>query len=178
MNRPNVEEIKARADAATPGPWAIDEFNGVIESHSVRDRVNEPSHDWEYRAVSCSLPEKAEDAEFIAASRADIPELLAYIAHLEARLAAVSAIHTPHSIYDQCDHEHTADEIGTRGVVDVGEIGLTCEKMYDICSECCVVRDDGSQSETCATYHTHGLDLPICKTSAALRACGYKEPTE
>lgn len=131
MNRPNIEEIKARADAATPGPWAIDEFNGVIESHSVRDRVNEPSHDWEYRAVSCSLPEKAEDAEFIAASRADIPELLAYIAHLEARL----------------ENRELPEGVRWQPIPDGDSPGATQDR-----------------------YVALGYN-------AALRACGYKEPT-
>ncbi len=152
MNCPNIEQIAIRAEAALTQPC------------HARHQIINP-------CLSC-------DADIQRSLRSDIPELIAHIKHLEAVVEAVAAIHTPHAIYDQCDHEHTADEIGTRGVVDVGEIGLTCEKMYDICSECCVVRDDGSQSETCATYHTHGLDLPICKTSAALRACGYKEPTE
>ena len=86
MNRPNIEAITARCEAATPGPWIWNPYDDVLESASVRDRVSEPTHDWELRAIIHSHAEIECDNNFIAAARTDIPELIAYIGHLEARL--------------------------------------------------------------------------------------------
>ena len=81
----------------------------------------------------------------------------------EAALAAVLRLHRPWKLYTDCGHKHVFGD----GSVEIEDIGLTCEVMYDICLECCT--DGGDyQSENCASNHAHGKDLPICKTAAAI----------
>ena len=67
MTRPDIETIKARAEGATPGRW----YTG---GWAVWD---DASNDW------LELHDTDADAQFIAHSREDIPEMLAYIAELE-----------------------------------------------------------------------------------------------
>lgn len=97
LSKEQLAAIRARADAATPGPWEWHEgdlltednfsrqhssmFSSVLhltdDAQGVNDLVS-----WEYvRSV--------EDAEFIANARADIPALLAHIDALEAERDAL-----------------------------------------------------------------------------------------
>lgn len=65
MNR--IEEIKARVEAATPGPWWGDHANYcVVQAHRAHDDNPETVADNVY----------AEDIDFIAHAREDIPYLL------------------------------------------------------------------------------------------------------
>ena len=77
----DLDAIEARANAATSGPWEVeaaavvcdryeDERPGVCGPHDV---------DW---------PLLAEDAEFIAHARTDVPALVAEVRRLRAALAA------------------------------------------------------------------------------------------
>jgi hypothetical protein len=79
------------------------------------------------------------------------------------REAAVRALHKPHSIYEECGHNHDPDD---DGVVYVEDVGYSCSLLYKICDQCCAEGD--YQSENCAGYHDHGPDLPICATIRAL----------
>lgn len=136
--------IRARADVAAPGPWTWRGGNLVTlndtarsismgrcvlaidgEATSINDLV-----EWEY-------VREAEDAEFIAASREDIPALLAHIDTLTTeRNALVDVImrHTDICVFggghvrngvarrDSCKYGHPgcacADWIATRGLDD------------------------------------------------------------
>lgn len=71
-------------------------------------------------------------------------------------------LHRAYGIYTECVHDHEPDD---PGVVFVDDIGYTCEKLYDICAECC--RDGNNQSEACLT-HDHGPNKAICKTAEVL----------
>lgn len=91
--KPDLDAIRARCDAATPGPWAYDEGAGYIEMHEAGYAEFKP--DWE-RSVHKQPPlvarmtdtwgDTAEDGRFIAHARTDIPALLAYIEELESRV--------------------------------------------------------------------------------------------
>jgi len=75
-----LAEVRARTDAATPGPWEADGW----EIHA------EPGHVWV--AESCDLDAKdggAANAAFIAHAREDVPFLLAELARRDAALEAV-----------------------------------------------------------------------------------------
>lgn len=79
-------------------------------------------------------------------------------------------IHKPFGIYDECDHDHgdgPGDESPSATVVDVDGIGLTCNLMYSICTNCCAFGGD-LQSEECAGVHDHGPGKPICATAVLL----------
>ena len=77
MTRPNIKAIRARCDAATPGPWRLEglEIHGNAKPGRCGLLIyDEGGHD-------------KKDARFIAHARADIPALLAYIEELEAAQA-------------------------------------------------------------------------------------------
>ena len=80
MDAKYLAEIKAREQAATPGPWS----NGYtsINSDSTYDEVvglEEYMHGWE---CDHGLKIEIADAEFIAHARTDIPALLAEVERL------------------------------------------------------------------------------------------------
>ena len=79
-------------------------------------------------------------------------------------VARVRALHRPVGIYDECE---CSDEAKAGGHEDVEDIGLTCNRMYTVCAECC--RDDVYQTEDCANYHDHKPDeAHHCPTIRAL----------
>lgn len=77
-----LDEIQARADAATDGPW-------TWASHRTVDgdewAVFDP-HDW---ALASNRDGWTPDAEFIAAARTDVPWLIEQVRKLDAALRAV-----------------------------------------------------------------------------------------
>ncbi len=84
---------------------------------------------------------------------------------LRAKLEAVRKIHDSLAIFDTCNHEHEdADE--SNGIFDVDNVGITCNKVYEVCRRCCCGGGD-SQTEECLG-HGHSLGKPICPTIAAL----------
>ena len=83
---------------------------------------------------------------------------------LAATVERVRALHRPVGIYDECE---CSDEAKAEGHEDVEDIGLTCNRMYTVCAECC--RDDVYQTEDCASYHDHKPDeAHHCPTIRAL----------
>ena len=91
---------------------------------------------------------------------------------LAAAVERVRALHRTVGIFDECDCD---DDAKAEGHLDIYEVGLTCNKLYDICDECC--RDDGYQTEECADYHRHGLpdEAYLCATIRALDGTDEKE---
>jgi len=78
MKRPDLEAIRKRCEAATPEPWAAvrcgeDAPAGVVQ------RLEEGDND-----IFELVDGEDADCEFAAHARQDIPEMLAYIAELEA----------------------------------------------------------------------------------------------
>lgn len=73
-----LADIRQRAEAATPGPWHLDEDDAEIWSadHSMVADIWEPTH-------------ASMNGEFIAHARQDVPALLAEVARLRAQLAGV-----------------------------------------------------------------------------------------
>ena len=115
-------------------------------------RVDSNEMAWDGWTVAIS--EAAEDL-FDAAAERDA---------LAAKLGAVRALHRPVGIYDECE---CSDEAKAEGHEDVEEVGLTCNRMYTVCAECC--RDDVYQTEDCANYHDHKPDeAHHCPTIRAL----------
>ncbi len=82
MTKAQLAEIRARAKAATSGPWVIGEGGDWIAfPGSGRDLVEMCSN----RLDDYEIDPK--NATFIAHSRKDIPALLDYIEELETKLA-------------------------------------------------------------------------------------------
>lgn len=89
----DLDAIQARADAATPGPWTVEEGAGA---EGLRDGW------WEYERRACNVETDLEfvttdgdgmgassraDAEFIAHARTDVPALIAEVRRLRDELA-------------------------------------------------------------------------------------------
>lgn len=91
MNRNELQAIKARAEAATPGPWEVE------KDSDIEDIDFGPIVDWPWRIwgpdqaplidFSGGCDVRSEDAEFIAHVRTDIPRLLLEIENLQAKNA-------------------------------------------------------------------------------------------
>lgn len=87
MTRPDIEAIKARADAATEGPWV---WHGEDDFQPMRLDSAEQivlSCDFSMSGYGTRIDvwielETLEDRAFIAHARTDIPDLLAYVAEL------------------------------------------------------------------------------------------------
>lgn len=88
----DLDEIRARAAAATPGPWYADkEIDGMYAGHKTVVRAGDPPP-WSgvgLRVVSVGqtrthLGPAEPNVEFIAHARTDVPALLAHVAELEA----------------------------------------------------------------------------------------------
>ena len=90
---------------------------------------------------------------------------------LEVVVERVRALHRSVGIYDECDCD---DDAKAEGHLDIYEVGLTCNKLYDICDECC--RNDGYQTEDCANHHEHKPgERYHCPTIRALDGTDEKE---
>lgn len=155
MTPERIAELRALAEAATPGPWLPDmnrRPHGVGNDYATLVTQGD--------ALVCDTwnqPFSNADGRFIAAARTALPEALDAIER-------VRALHEPFKIYGDCGHDHDEDE---PGVAYVEEIGWTCEFLYEICYECCAGHR-GEQSEECCDEHDHGHGKPICETIAVL----------
>ena len=87
----DIAAIKARLDAATPGPWTWtpmdDGYYCVLVGANGTEVIDDGSHGGEYGGMTTDSP----DAIFIAHAPADIAALLARVAELEKALAAVGS---------------------------------------------------------------------------------------
>jgi hypothetical protein len=82
---PRLDEIQARLDAATPGPWKL--FGTLAQWESEEDLSFGPDDAPEVGTVSEGLG----DADFIANAPADMPYLLAELRKAREALARVEA---------------------------------------------------------------------------------------
>lgn len=91
MSDLDLEAIKERCDAATPGPWALSSWTEWgATSYGVKDvappggtvRDSDPAH------RHCLTPMEESDAAFIAHAREDVPALVAEVERLREALHA------------------------------------------------------------------------------------------
>lgn len=94
---PDLAAIKARADAATEGPWAVAEAeSNRLGNHRIVYRVekDEQGTNWQvavtYGFSNPGIADEA-DAEFIAHARTDVPNLLAALDAANARITELEA---------------------------------------------------------------------------------------
>lgn len=93
MTDERLSEIAARAEKATPGPWELDKHYqcfiwGPHMQMVADDGMDEAGTLTRMRGVGANLPLK-QNGEFIAASRQDIPELLAEVKRLRKALKII-----------------------------------------------------------------------------------------
>jgi hypothetical protein len=86
----NLDEIKARAEAATEGPW---EYAPVFQF--LRSTVK-PKGKWAIFCIDTLFTNDA-DMAFIAHARADVPALIVEVERLQAIVDAVDAALAPHA---------------------------------------------------------------------------------
>lgn len=93
----DLDEIEARANAATPGPWDVSDGNeGDWPPRPLWMVTNEAFHnppaDDDTPWIAAELHTGVrDDAEFVAAARTDVPRLLAEVRRLRAALASLPA---------------------------------------------------------------------------------------
>ena len=90
MNREQLDEIRKRAEAASPGPWEMYDANEGMNPPRpcwsvANDSYHNPLGEEDPPAVDITVSYGwREDAEFIAAARTDVPALLDEIDRLNA----------------------------------------------------------------------------------------------
>jgi hypothetical protein len=83
-----IAEIETRANAATPGPWNVTEMEGHwLEGAGYVQGMTYYVFEAEQRGDGECGSMLKEDAEFVAASREDVPWLLDRLAEARAALA-------------------------------------------------------------------------------------------
>jgi hypothetical protein len=109
-NELDLDAIRARAEAATVGPW---EF--FVDQH--RDCGTVLRFGSQHIDICHFSPNMEDDAEFIAHARADVPALIAEVEGLRAEVTALQALKVT-SILDQMTADAVAqgwyDEPGQR----------------------------------------------------------------
>lgn len=90
----NLDEIEARANAATPGPWTYDEGCGYVEVPPCGAIEFKPGWERSVHFLARVHDNHVEgedglgfDGAFIAAARTDVPALVARVRELEAECA-------------------------------------------------------------------------------------------
>lgn len=87
MSRSDLDltAVRARADAATPGPWHVEYLGKARYPQRV-------SNDTAVMVAETFVGGPADDAEFIAAARTDVPLLLAEVERLGKLIAAAQGM--------------------------------------------------------------------------------------
>ena len=80
--KPDLDAIRARCEAATPGPWSCKQYHSPHDGSLIQYQA--------YKGETETIADitLTSDAEFVANARTDIPALLAYIDELEERCRA------------------------------------------------------------------------------------------
>jgi len=158
MDQTRLDAIRARCEAATPGPWTLKK-DGRYEDHD-ECRIDLPDDNIEL----C----RYENGEFIAHARTDVPDLLAEIARLTADLAAMTTerdeardkLDWLTEAYDRKMRVHDAlnrDYVALRKRAEAAErdMAFACGSQpsassdCSICDICAHKRDDGSCAKQC-----------------------------
>ncbi len=83
----DLDAIEARVNAATPGPWWVEQVGDFGDKSAVIECVR-----WRGYLNTLHLVEDTPTAEFIAHAREDVPALVAEVRSLRAKVAAVEAL--------------------------------------------------------------------------------------
>jgi len=116
---PDLDQIQARADAATEGPWKAEHY--AVDEDEGRIRVTSPSDSDIYNTAEAVRPL---DATFIAHARTDVPALIALVRDQQAKLdrgnaALFDVLHK----WRNGDHVNYADIEGIRAAITATEVG-------------------------------------------------------
>ena len=133
MNDEQLQAIKERAEAATPGPWDVGRYATDMSGlhHNVTVWFTEDDDAFDI----CDLGEEKfslDNATFIASARADVPALVAEVERLRAELVAVriagQAYKALAAICPECGGSGEVDSGGfTPWGVGINETCPTCK---------------------------------------------------
>jgi hypothetical protein len=87
MTPEELAEIKARVEAATDAPWVYDDEYGNVQC--IVDNEYFDEHDKDVLGSGCELPGHSDlcaNGTFIAASRTDVPALVAEVERLQGQV--------------------------------------------------------------------------------------------
>lgn len=98
-----LDAIKARAEAATPGPWGALGGNimGPREDESVASVGLPQAGTGCAHHATTDIQHRMADATFIAHARTDVPELVAEIERLRSALVGLAECHTAGEVRDE-----------------------------------------------------------------------------
>ena len=155
----DLQEIEARLEAATPGPW---DFETIPETGESRVVVFSNTGDPMLDVSVAPHGVRAEDAEFIAHAPEDIRALLAEVTDLRVKLEAaqfqieeVKELHRKMPLYDTPSEECAEHDQDVYSIeLDSGEWYCSEHIAEWVCSECF---NDGGEY----------VDYP-CETARAL----------
>ena len=149
MTPEQLAAIRARAEAATPGPWRVVEDiewgTGAAEYHWYR-YVDGPTdygdeYGYEYQILS------REDAAFIAHAREDIPALVAEVERLQAELArvrpVVEAAQRWHVAAQHYDAAMSSRDYGAADLADA-ELNAATERLIAAVAGLDAAREDAA----------------------------------
>ena len=129
MTTERLDEIEARANAATQGPW---EWHPYMGSGATLAKPNHHFHEVNILKTTDDWPPVAADAEFIAAARTDVPQLVAALRAVLARHRPVSYAATANCglvLYEVCPTCHDKAGVHPCGC-------WRDEDQIHICAEC------------------------------------------
>jgi len=120
--RERIAEIKARADAATKGPWGYEESSAIGEGYyEIAPLSADGGLNW-LKEVAATATRSKENAAFIAAARQDIPDLVAHIDELESALQGQRVAERPSAI---CIGKPTIERLERCETVELPTFGIT-----------------------------------------------------
>ena len=143
-----LDEIQARANAATDGPWKIETHYGMSQSR--RRQIVVPGWMTPIAVLGQENPYGDPDAEFIAHARTDVPRLV-------SALRAVLDLHKPMRMYeheDSCgdESEEHREERHCEGSETIGEyFCLDLPTGITLCAECSRDLDFDGRDYPCPT---------------------------
>jgi len=157
MTQQELQEIQARAEAATAGPWGsrIDvgkQFYVFTPSYGVRD----------FSCLSGGF-EHETDADFIAHARTDIPALLAENARLRAEFAEKNQTHQMSVNAGAAAIKQLQSELARvtaekeAAVEDMTYIHFAGRRGCEICANNDVCKRQDSHIGKCDDFDWHGL---------------------
>lgn len=107
--QPTRDQLRALADAATPGPWAHADYGDPNPEHWPVGLIEDDDGD-EVWKCDTALAMSEPDAKFIAAARTATPHYLDQLDQADARIEAVIELHKPVMTYRLIDGEDFAQE--------------------------------------------------------------------
>ena len=154
MTTLDLEPIKERLAAATPGPWRVwrDPDPTNVRATAVETAWCYGDIEGDTELITDYLPTDA-DARFIAEAPSDIEALIGEVERLRGQIEAVKALHRKFLIYDTLSEnctEHDQDAFGIEA--DYGDWYCTKHIAYCTCEIC--FTDYGERIEyPCPTIH-------------------------